>query len=89
MAACSSRLVQSGNDGARVHHRGVEEESKEIVAEIVVGGNVAPAPDSGVVAQAMEKLVDTPGEPGEQAVHALQGLPVARQNADDRCEIAR
>ncbi len=69
----------SGRHGARVRHRLVEEQLEEVVAEVVMGGDVVAVTSAHVAPP------PTPDAIGERTEHALQSIAVGvdrRQVAD-------
>ncbi len=64
-------------DRRGVHHGRIEHHLEEVVAEIVVGGDVRPAAAEGIAAPTVEEGVERPAEAREAAVHAVEHLAVA------------
>ena len=67
---------------ARVGEGRIEKEREEVVAEVVVGGDVASAAVDVVASQAVGEAKRRLDEPREAAVQMIEGLPVQRDHAD-------
>jgi hypothetical protein len=93
------RLVQAHlltfEDGRGVHHRLVQPQRKEIVAEVVVRRDVevvvrrdvAPRPLVRVAINPVEQPLQQARESGRAALHAVQHLAVPEQQPDQRDEV--
>ena len=74
-------------DPRAVGHRLVEEETEEVVREIVVGGDVLLAAVDGVSVPPVEEPTHGAHQPGEAPVDRLEGAAVAHEESDHRNQI--
>ena len=65
----------------RIHLVSRQEQREEVIAEIVVGRNVATAAGLGIAAQPVPAPQRPGAEPGHPRLHAVQYLAVAHQRA--------
>ncbi len=73
-----ARLLE---DGAGVHQCFVQPQGEEFVAQVVVGGDVAPRAFPRVAVDPVEQFLQRPGQLRETALHAFQDVPVAQHQA--------
>ena len=86
-----ARLLQGGvgalEDPAGVGHGGVEHELEEVVAQVVVVGDVAAAAGPRVAAEGVPDGVDRASQGGQPSLQAVHGGHVSRHQADHRGEV--
>jgi len=74
---------------ARVAHRRIEHPREELVAEVVVGGDVAPTPAPGAAAYKRPSALQRPAQRCEQRTQPVKPTGVARREPDQRDQIGR
>ena len=62
-------------DAAGIGHGRIEEQLVEIVAQVVVGGDVPAAAAAGVVVQTVQQALERNGRPRQPSLQAVPGLP--------------
>ena len=88
------RRVRAREDGAGVHHRRVEKRGEELVAEIVVGGDVAPAAGTVVAPQPVGQAIGQSAAGGPRRPPAVRTSPCCGPSraaawSGPRCATAR
>ena len=73
------RHVRPLEQRAGVHHRLVQHQPEEIVAEIVVRGDVAAAAGAGVAVQPVREAPQWRGQARETALQAVERRAIAQQ----------
>jgi hypothetical protein len=81
------RLVGHLEHRARVGHRLVEEQPVELVAEVVVGLDVAPAPGTGVAARPVRQRLPEPEREAPPSIRQREGLAVERRHLEQGRQI--
>ena len=87
--ACSSVVSASLEDGARVGQRRVEHPREQLLAEVVVRGDVAPAPRSRAAVRPSPDRLDGEHERPQARPDAVRGAGVAGQEPDHGDRIGR
>ena len=85
------RLLEAGAGprevGAGVHHPLVEEGGEEVVAEVVVGGDVLAGAAAGVLRDQAPRPVQQRPRPGDRAAQAVEVAQLAGGDADQRDQV--
>ena len=66
----------------RVHEVGRQEQREQLVAQVVVRGDVAPAAVAGVAPQPVPATHNPPAQPRRARLHAVEQVAVAHQQPD-------
>ena len=83
------RTVRARKHGARIHHVVVEEEAEKVVAQVVVGGDVAPATPERVALEGVSQHASRCGQPRPAPLALLHPLHIGhRQPAHSRQIVA-
>ena len=72
---------------AGIHHARVEPEAVEIVAEIVVRGDIPAASLAGIAIQPVQRFARGFREVRETALHLTEEIPVPQHDADQRRQV--
>ena len=83
------RLPRMLERRGRVHHRLVEEQPEEIVAEVVVRGDVAARAGAAVAAERVHGLAQRRGEAREPAFEPVERVHVEHEQPHDVDELRR
>ena len=75
--------------GAGVHHRRVEHPLEQLVAEVVMGGDVAPAALAGAAVERRAHALARRPQRRRDRADAVDDHRVARRQADDRHQVGR
>ena len=81
------RRVLALEDAAGIGHRPAEKEREELIAEVVVRGDVAPAPFGAVVIEGVQQATQWCGRDRRAAVERIQHRPVADEDPHQRSEV--
>ena len=81
------RRVLAGEDRAGVHHPAVEEGGEELVAEVVVGGDVGAGAAAGVLGDEPADPVHEAAGPGDEAADAVELAQFAGGDPDQRDQV--
>jgi hypothetical protein len=81
------RHVRALEDRARIHHRRIEEQCEELVADVVVRADVAPAAAARVARGGVQHRAHRSRETGPRAIHAVDHVAIAEQDAHQRGQV--
>ena len=81
------RRLRRRVDGARVGHGRVEKQREEVVAEVVVGGDVPLRPTARVAIGEMQQFAQWRGHERRAALEAVHHRPVAHHQADEARQV--
>ena len=81
------RRVGAFENAARIRHRLVEEQCEQVVAEIVVRGDVAPAAVGTVAVQPVQHAAQRRRRDRRAAFHGLHDVAVGDEQADERSQV--